>query len=132
MDKKLIIGSVIILTFFVVGFLSFMDSKIEYADFESASINGKTCQVKGTWIKDKETRFDAESNQFIFYMTDEKNVEMKVVLDGARPNNFEMAESVVAKGKMQDGYFHEKRILTKSTSKYEGRAEDFHKDIDKE
>lgn len=77
---------------------------------------------KGSWQKDK-AKFDATTNQFIFYMKDENNSEMKVVLDGARPNNFEMAESVVAKGKFKDGYFHAKEVLTKCPSKYEGKGE---------
>jgi cytochrome c-type biogenesis protein CcmE len=130
MDKKLIIGSFIILIFFIVGFFSFMESKIEYADFNSASSIEKNCQVKGTWVKDKETRYDSENNQFIFYMIDEKGVEMKVLLDGGRPNNFEMAESVVAKGKVQNGYFHAKDVLTKCPSKYEANGDDFHNDLD--
>jgi cytochrome c-type biogenesis protein CcmE len=105
MNKKVIIGIFIIAIFLAVGFFSFMDSKIEYANFSAAGQTHKTCQVKGSWVKDKETRFDASSNQFIFYMKDENNTEMKVVLDGARPNNFEMAENVVAKGKVKDGFF---------------------------
>ena len=60
-------------------------------------------------------------------MKDEGNNVMKVVLDGARPNNFEMAESVVAKGKVKDGNFYAKEVLTKCPSKYEGKGEDVKK-----
>ena len=52
---------------------------------------------------------------------------MKVVLDGAKPNNFEMAENVVAKGKVMDNYFHAKEVLTKCPSKYEGKGQDVQK-----
>jgi len=127
MNKKFIIGFFIIAVFLAVGFFAFMDSKIEYANFQTAVQSHKTCQVKGAWIKDKETRFDANTNQFIFYMKDENNTEMKVILDGAKPNNFEMAENVVAKGKVKDGYFHAKEVLTKCPSKYEGQGEDVKK-----
>lgn len=127
MNTKVIIGILIIVVFLVAGFYAFMDSKIEYANFQKAEQNHKTCQVKGNWVKEKETRFDASTNQFIFYMKDENNTEMKVVLEGARPNNFEMAENVVAKGKVKDGYFHAKEVLTKCPSKYEGKGEDVHK-----
>jgi cytochrome c-type biogenesis protein CcmE len=130
MNKKLIIGSGIIITFVVGGFFSFMDSKVEYSDFAGAMQTGKTCQVKGTWLKDKESKFDAVNNQFVFYMKDEKGVEMKVMLDGAKPNNFEMAESIVAKGKVKDGYFHAKEVLTKCPSKYDATGKDVHKTID--
>ncbi|HJY65039.1 MAG TPA: cytochrome c maturation protein CcmE [Ignavibacteria bacterium] len=127
MNKKVIIGIIIIVIFITVGFFAFMDSKIEYSNFQNAVQSHKTCQVKGAWVKDKETRFDAATNQFIFYMKDENNTEMKVILDGARPNNFEMAENVVAKGKVKDGYFHAKEVLTKCPSKYEGQGEDVKK-----
>jgi len=127
MNKKYIIGIFIIVIFLAVGYFSFMDSKIEYSNFQNAASSSKTCQVKGEWVKDKETRFDAATNQFIFYMKDENHTEMKVVLDGAKPNNFEMAENVVAKGKVTDGYFHAKEVLTKCPSKYEGQGEDVKK-----
>jgi cytochrome c-type biogenesis protein CcmE len=121
---KLIIGMLIIVVFLVVGFFAFVDSKVEYSNFQNALNSKKTCQVKGMWVKEKETRFDVSANQFIFYMKDDNNTEMKVVFEGAKPNNFEMAESVVAKGKVKDGYFHAKEILTKCPSKYEGHGED--------
>jgi cytochrome c-type biogenesis protein CcmE len=110
-----------------VGFYAFVDSKVEYATFQTAQQNQKTCQVKGYWLKDKESRFDASVNQFVFYMKDDNNTEMKVVLDGAKPNNFEMAESIVAKGKVKNDYFHAKEVLTKCPSKYEGHGDDVKK-----
>ncbi|MBK8550107.1 MAG: cytochrome c maturation protein CcmE [Ignavibacteria bacterium] len=127
MNAKTITGILIIVIFLVVGFFSFSESNIEYTNFQNASSNHKTCQVKGSWVKDKEAKFDANTNEFIFYMKDENNTEMKVVLAGARPNNFEMAESVVAKGKMKDGNFYAKEVLTKCPSKYEGKGEDIQK-----
>jgi cytochrome c-type biogenesis protein CcmE len=44
-----------------------------------------------------------------------------VVLDGAAPNNFELATSVVAKGRYvaEGDYFHATEVLTKCPSKYE-------------
>lgn len=127
MKAKTITGISIIVIFLIVGFFAFSESKIEYTNFQNAAENHKTCQVKGSWVKEKEAKFDASTNEFIFYMKDENNTEMKVVLAGARPNNFEMAESVVAKGKFKDGSFHAKEVLTKCPSKYEGKGEDVKK-----
>ncbi len=126
MSKKLkiIVGLVIIIVFLVVGFYSFMDSKIEYVDFNNAQITSKTVQVKGDWVKDKESKFDPNTNTFSFYMKDENNNEMQVVLEGAKPNNFDVADAIVAKGKVENGYFHAKEVLTKCPSKYEGQGED--------
>jgi cytochrome c-type biogenesis protein CcmE len=127
MNKRYIIGIVIIAVFLVVGFYAFVDTKVEYANFTHAVETHKKVQVKGSWVKEKETGFDASTNKFTFYMKDENNTEMKVVLDGAEPNNFKMAESVVAKGKVKDGYFHATDVLTKCPSKYEGDGQDVKK-----
>lgn len=116
---KTITGSAIILVFITIGFMSFMDSKIEYVNFAEAKERLRTVEVKGQWLKDKDSKFDASTNTFSFYMKDDFNNEMKVVLDGAKPNNFDVAEAVVAKGKVKDGYFHAKEVLTKCPSKYE-------------
>ncbi|HEX2787621.1 MAG TPA: cytochrome c maturation protein CcmE [Ignavibacteria bacterium] len=118
-QSRIIIGLIIIVAFLIVGFISFIDSKIEYVNFTEAQNRTRTVEVKGSWIKDKESKFDAATNQFTFFMKDDYNTEMKVVFDGAKPNNFEVAEAVVVKGKVKDGYFHAKDILTKCPSKYE-------------
>jgi len=78
-------------------------------------------------VKDKESKFDPESNTFSFYMVDDFKTEMKVVLAGAKPNNFEVAEAVVAKGKVKNGDFHAKEVLTKCPSKYEAQGKDVQK-----
>ena len=78
---KTIIGISIILVFLAIGFMSFMDSKIEYVNFAEAKNRMRTVEVKGHWIKDKEARFDGATNTFTFYMKDDFNNEMKVVLD---------------------------------------------------
>ena len=124
---KLITGILIILVFVVVGFMSFMDNKIEYVNFAQAKEKVKTVEVKGHWVKDKESKFDPESNTFSLYMVDDFKNEMKVVLAGAKPNNFEVAEAVVAKGKVKNGDFHAKEVLTKCPSKYEAQGKDVQK-----
>lgn len=122
---KIIIGSVIVIAFIVVGFVSFMGSKIEYVNFKEAQEKKRTVEVRGVWQKDKETKYDAASNQFTFYMKDENNTEMKVQLAGAKPVNFETAGElmIVAKGKAKDGVFYADNVLTKCPSKYEGTGD---------
>jgi cytochrome c-type biogenesis protein CcmE len=124
---KIIIASVIVIVFIVVGFMSFMDNKIDYASFADAQKKLKTVEVKGVWQKDKETKYDPEKSTFTFYMKDDANTEMKVILDGAKPNNFDIATMIVAKGKVKDDVFYAKEILTKCPSKYEGKGEDVKK-----
>lgn len=122
MKVKIVVAAVVIVAFIVFGAVSFMDSNVEYTDFAKAEKTSKKVQVKGVWVKEKETQFDAKAGQFTFYMVDDNNREVKVVLDGAKPNNFELATSVVAKGRYKDGYFHANELLTKCPSKYEGDA----------
>jgi len=121
---KIVIASVIVVVFIVVGFISFMDNKIEYASFNDAQKKLKTVEVKGSWVKEKDARYDASTNTFTFFMKDDNNTEMKVVFDGAKPNNFDIATMIVAKGKVKGDTFYARDILTKCPSKYEGKGED--------
>jgi cytochrome c-type biogenesis protein CcmE len=124
---KIVIASLIVIVFVVVGYMSFMDNKIDYASFAEAKKRLKTVEVKGTWVKDKDAKYDAEKSTFTFYMKDDADTEMKVILDGAKPNNFDIATMIVAKGKVKDDIFYAKEILTKCPSKYEGKGEDVKK-----
>jgi len=123
MKPKIIIGAAVVIVGLVLGTVNFLESNVEYMDFTSAERTGKKAQVKGEWLKEMETRFDSQNVQFIFHMKDENQRVMKVVLEGAKPNNFEIATSVVAKGKIEDGHFHATDVLTKCPSKYEGNSE---------
>lgn len=123
MKPKIIIGGIVVIAGIVLGALNFLESNVEYTDFSTAERTNKKVQVKGEWIKEQPTNFDAEKVTFSFYMKDEANRVAKVVLDGAKPNNFELATSVVAKGKFANGEFHATDVLTKCPSKYEGTSE---------
>ena len=123
MNLKVVAAGVVIVGALVFGASTFMESNVEYMDFAKAKSVNKKAQVKGKWVKEKESHFDAVTSQFTFYMVDDNQDEVKVVLDGAKPNNFEIATDVVAKGRFKDGYFHANEILTKCPSKYEGTSE---------
>ena len=123
MKLKIIVASVVIIGALVFGAISFVQTNVEYADFQTAVSSHKKVQVKGEWIKERESAYDASKNQFIFYMKDDNGQEQKVVFDGAKPNNFEIANAIVVKGRYMDAHFHATEILTKCPSKYEGTAE---------
>ena len=122
MKVKVLIASIIIVAAVIFGAVSFVETNVEYTDFQSASSSHRKVQVKGEWIKEKTSTFDPSKSQFVFYMRDDKGREEKVVYDGAMPNNFEIANAVVVKGRYQEGYFHASDILTKCPSKYEADA----------
>lgn len=129
MNPKIIVGGIVIVVFIIFGAYSFLESTVEYTDLQTAMKTGKKVQVKGYWVKEKDVAYNAEENQFSFYMKDDRNDETRVVLDGAKPNNFEIASSIVVKGRYKHGYFHATDVLTKCPSKYEGQAEDVKKTI---
>jgi cytochrome c-type biogenesis protein CcmE len=123
MKPKIVVASVVVVLFIVFGSYSFLESNVEYTNIEGAMQKQKKVQLKGVWDKDKESSFDARTGQFTFYLIDDNGKECRVVLEGAAPNNFELATSVVAKGRFTDqGYFHATEVLTKCPSKYEAKA----------
>ena len=123
MKAKIVVGGVVVVIGIVLAAMNFLESNVEYADFSTAEKTHKKVQVKGEWVKEQSSTFDAASVKFSFYMKDDAKRVVKVVLDGAKPNNFELATSVVAKGKFVNDEFHATEILTKCPSKYEGTSE---------
>ncbi len=128
MKKRYVIGGAIVAVFLVIGGLSFLNSSVEYATLSKAEQSGKKVQVTGKWVQDMSTHYDTENNTFMFYMRDENDRIAKVVLDGPKPNNFDIATSVVTKGRYEDGVFHASEVLTKCPSKYEGESASDHPD----
>lgn len=123
MKPKVVIAVLVVLVGIVLGAVNFIESNVEYMDFDGAQQSDRKAQVKGEWVRDMESGFNPETVQFTFYMKDDNDRVEKVVLDGAKPNNFEIATSVVAKGKFEGEYFHASEVLTKCPSKYEGDSE---------
>ncbi len=122
MKPKVIAGVVVIAAGIVLSAVNFVESNVEYGDFDTAQRVGKRIQVKGEWERDAESYFDAEKAEFVFFLKDENGRTERVVLEGAKPNNFELATSVVAKGTYEGDHFHATEVLTKCPSKYEGDA----------
>ncbi|MBS4028491.1 MAG: cytochrome c maturation protein CcmE [Ignavibacteriales bacterium] len=129
MKLKVILGSVIILGLLVFLSFSFMENKVEYGTITDAMKTQRKIQVKGAVVVDKGTKYDSDKNEFVFFMKDDDGATCQVVFSGAKPNNFEVAEAVVVKGRYIDGFFHASDILTKCPSKYEGTSEQMKKTL---
>lgn len=124
MNVKTIVAAVIVVVFIIFGSYSFLESNVEYTNISGAMKTHKKVQLKGTWNQDKESFFDAQTGKFTFYLVDEHGMECRVILNGAAPNNFEIATSVVAKGRYnEEGFFEASEVLTKCPSKYEADGE---------
>jgi len=122
MNLKFIIGGIIIIAVIIFGALSFIESNVEYVGFEKAKTAHKKVQVKGVWMRERNSAFDANTGIFSFSMKDDDGIIQSVQYKGAKPNNFELAEMIVVKGKYDDDNFMASEILTKCPSKYEARS----------
>ena len=120
MKKKHQFALGLAILFLGVAAFALMDNKIDYSDFQKAERSGKRAQISGTWVKEKGAKYDTHSNTFSFHMKDHEGVEMQVKYAGMKPNNFDVAPSVVCVGKVESGVFEVTDIQTKCPSRYEG------------
>lgn len=125
MKNKYIFGGFIIVVFIGIMAYLFTQTNIKYEnDFAKIINSSKTIKATGAWVKEKNYHVDNDKHTFSFYMVDNNGVEIKVLYDGAIPNNFESSTSVVVTGKYVNGVFHATEILTKCPSKYESQFEE--------
>jgi cytochrome c-type biogenesis protein CcmE len=119
MNKRLVIGGIIIGVCIIAALTAFEDSLTAYVDFDKARTLDKNCQVYGEIVKD-EAVYDADAGILRFPITDEHGDRLLVHFAGAVPGNFEQAKSVVAIGRYAQGHFQAERLLVKCPSKYQG------------
>ncbi len=108
------------LLFIGIAAFALMDNKIDYSDFQKAQHSGRRAQVSGTLVREKPSNYDAKANVFTFWMKDHDGIVMPVRYAGIKPNNFDVAPSVVCVGKVEAGVFEVTDIQTKCPSRYEG------------
>jgi cytochrome c-type biogenesis protein CcmE len=118
-NPKIVIAILFIVAAVGYGAVSFVETNVQYTNFNTALSTHKKVQVKGEWLRDKENVYNASQNKFTFYLKDEGGIETKVVFSGTKPNNFELASAIVIKGRFEENCFRASEILTKCPSKYE-------------
>lgn len=123
MKIKIIVAAVLVVVAVAFGANAFVETTVEYSSFAKAESQHKKVQVKGDWLSEKGSSYDPKTNLFAFVMRDESGTEMPVVYEGAKPNNFELAQMIVVKGRCENGVFKASEILTKCPSKYEADTE---------
>ena len=81
---------------------------------------GKFVHLMAKLDKTQPVEYDAikNPNYLSFTAIDTTNAAIKVIYHSAKPDNFEMSEKLVLKGKYMDGVFDCKEIQTKCPSKY--------------
>ncbi len=121
MKPKFYIGIAVIIVFSIYAFSAFGSSVTPYVTFREAFDAARNVQVMGYFTME-EARYNLETGQLVFELEDIEGTRARVHYDGAKPANFENAESVVVVGKY-DGdqeVFKAEKILVKCPSKYEG------------
>ncbi len=129
--KKIhIIGLIMIVTA-VILLLSASKDMSSYATFAQAEASNSAVKVVGVLSKDKEMQYDPVENPnlFTFFIKDTDGVERKVILNGAKPQDFELSEQIVVTGKMQGEDFLASSLLMKCPSKYKDEEISVRSDI---
>ena len=91
-----------------------------YSTFAEAEKADRKVKIAGQLAKDKPMEYDpqVDPNYFSFYIKDTDEVERKVVLLAAKPQDFELSEQIVVTGKMNEDTFVATDLLMKCPSKY--------------
>jgi len=115
----------IILLVFIAGaiavLLSFLKGTSTYDTIDTAmSKPGKFVHLMASLDKTKPIDYDAirNPNYLSFTAKDTTGKSIKVIYHNAKPDNFEMSEKLVLKGRYEGGQFDCKEIQTKCPSKY--------------
>ena len=119
MKRSSILGLVVIAIAIAV-IISTYSNTSTYGNFSDAKKTSSELHVVGHLDKSKELYYDAtkDANYFSFFAKDDKGAECKVVLIGAKPQDFERSEQIVLTGQMKGDEFHASSILMKCPSKY--------------
>lgn len=122
MKAKTIVGVVLLVGFTGLLFMNFGQQVGGYMNFEEAASSGSKAHVVGTWLQDRESKYDPSENVFLFYMQDDAGNIRQVEYANPKPANFEDAEKLVIEGVAQGEIFQAENILVKCPSKYNANA----------
>jgi cytochrome c-type biogenesis protein CcmE len=121
MNSRTLILIVITAIFMVVMMLNFASNTSIYTDFKTAKTSGEEVHVVGQWVKREQSYYDAQKDEFSFYLQDTLGNEAFVIYPDPKPVNFEQADKIVIIGKFENDTFFASKILMKCPSKYENK-----------
>jgi len=119
--KKIHIILLVLIAVAIAGLLSVLKGASSYESIDTAmSKPGKFVHLMASLDKSKPIDYDAikDPNYLSFMVTDTSGKSIKVVYHNAKPDNLEISEKLVLKGRYEDGQFNCKEIQTKCPSKY--------------
>lgn len=119
--KKIHIVLLVLIAGAIALLLSFLKTASTYDTVETA-INkpGKFVHLMARLDKSQPVEYDAiqNPNYLAFTAIDTLGQSVRVIYNNPKPDNFEISERLVLKGKYVDGKFECKEIQTKCPSKY--------------
>ena len=119
--KKIHIVLLVLIAATIAVLISFLQTATTYDTVDTAiSKPGKFVHLMARWDKTKPLEYDAlkDPNYLSFTAVDTLGKSVKVIYHNPKPENFEISEKLVLKGKYMDGYFDCQSIQTKCPSKY--------------
>lgn len=119
--KKIHIVLLIFIAAAIAVLISFLQTATTYDTVDTAiSKQGKFVHLMARWDKTAPLEYDAikDPNYLSFTAVDTLGKTVKVVYHNPKPENFEISERLVLKGKYMNGIFDCQSIQTKCPSKY--------------
>lgn len=118
-DNRIIIGILIIIFIFVLGYSTFTNYFEKYSTISQAldQKSDEMIWVNGTIKKDSFT--SSISGEYRFILTDGFS-DMNVSFTEELPLSMGMESEVILLGKLENSTFHATRIITKCPTKYNG------------
>ncbi len=119
--KKIHIVLLVLVAAAIAVLISFLQTATTYDTVDTAiSKPGKYVHLMARLDKSQPVEYDAlkDPNYLAFTAVDTLGKSVKVIYHNPKPENFEISERLVLKGKYSDGIFNCKSIQTKCPSKY--------------
>lgn len=119
--KKIHIALLVLIAGAIAVLLTFLKGASTYDTVETAMAKpGKYVHLMARLDKTQPVEYDAvkNPNYLVFTAVDTLGKSVKVVYHNPKPDNFDISDKLVLKGKYQDGQFECKEIQTKCPSKY--------------
>lgn len=118
--KKIHLIAILMIVVAAAILLSASKDVSTYATFEQAISSQSRVKIAGELVKNKDIVYNPskDPNYFSFYIKDDEGMDKQVILNQAKPQDFEMSESIVVTGEMKEDIFYADSILLKCPSKY--------------
>lgn len=113
--------AIVVILIGIISLLSVFGDMARYSTFEESTSNpDSNVKVVGVLSKSKPVVYDPEvdPNLFSFHMKDQEGTEKRVVMNAAKPQDFNKSEKIVLTGKMVGENFVASDMLLKCPSKY--------------